>query len=198
MNSDLPARRLSRDERREQILDAATAVFAEGGYAGTSTDQVARAAGVSQPYVVRLFGTKEELFREAFERIAGEIVALLESVPPGPDAKAEMAAAYTRLIADPDQLRVLMHGFVLGSDPVLGARAREVLGRAFDVYRQRTGATDEEARDFVAQGMLLNTLFAVQAPAHADEDPAVALLVECTMGSVVQAPSDATDEGDAR
>ena len=124
MSSDAPARRMTRDERREQILDAATGVFAEGGYAGTSTDQVARAANVSQPYVVRLFGTKEELFREVFDRVASEIVARFEAVPPGPDAKAAMGEAYTRLIADPDQLRVLRHGFVLGADPVLGTRAR--------------------------------------------------------------------------
>ncbi|SMF32678.1 TetR family transcriptional regulator [Cellulosimicrobium cellulans J34] len=181
MTSDAPARRMTRDERREQILDAATAVFARGGYAGTSTDQVARAAQVSQPYVVRLFGTKEELFREVFDRVASEIVARFEAVPPGPGAKAAMGEAYTRLIADPDQLRVLMHGFVLGSDPVLGTRAREVLARAFDLYRTRAGASDEEARDFVARGMLLNTLFAVQAPAHADDDPVLAVLVRCTV-----------------
>ncbi|MFB7890245.1 MULTISPECIES: TetR/AcrR family transcriptional regulator [Cellulosimicrobium] len=186
MSSDAPARRMTRDERREQILDAATAVFAEGGYAGTSTDQVARAANVSQPYVVRLFGTKEELFREVFDRVASEIVARFEAVPPGPDAKAAMGEAYTRLIADPDQLRVLMHGFVLGADPVLGTRARAVLAQAFDLYRTRAGASDEEARDFVARGMLLNTLFAVEAPSHADDDPALAVLVRCTVD-----PSDA-------
>ncbi|MCO7273100.1 MULTISPECIES: TetR/AcrR family transcriptional regulator [Cellulosimicrobium] len=181
MSPDVPTRRMTRDERREQILDAATAVFAEGGYAGTSTDQVARAANVSQPYVVRLFGTKEELFREVFDRIATEVLARFEAVRPGPDAKAAMVEAYTRLVADPDQLRVLMHGFVLGSDPVLGSRGREVLARSFDLYRARTGASDVEARDFVAQGMLLNTLFALQADAHADDDPSLAMLVRCTI-----------------
>ncbi len=193
MSSDAPARRMTRDERREQILDAATAVFAEGGYAGTSTDQVARAAHVSQPYVVRLFGTKEELFREVFDRVASEIVAQFEAVPPGPDAKAAMGEAYLRLIADPDQLRVLMHGFMLGSDPVLGARAREVLARGFDLYRTRSGASDEEARDFVAHGMLLNTLFAVQAPSHATDDPVLAALVRCTVD-----PSDAPGRAGSR
>ncbi|MFB8229230.1 TetR/AcrR family transcriptional regulator [Cellulosimicrobium sp. NPDC055967] len=193
MSSDAPARRMTRDERREQILDAATAVFAEGGYAGTSTDQVARAAHVSQPYVVRLFGTKEELFREVFDRVASEIVAQFEAVPPGPDAKAAMGEAYLRLIADPDQLRVLMHGFMLGSDPVLGARAREVLARGFDLYRTRSGASDEEARDFVAHGMLLNTLFAVQAPSRADDDPVLAALVRCTVH-----PSDAPGRAGSR
>ena len=58
---------LSSDERREQILVAAIAVFGARGYEGTTTDEVARTAGVSQPYVVRLFGSKENLFLAAID-----------------------------------------------------------------------------------------------------------------------------------
>ncbi|MBN8883980.1 MAG: helix-turn-helix transcriptional regulator, partial [Salana multivorans] len=43
-------------ERRELVLSAAAEVFGERGYVGATTDAVARAAGVSQPYVVRMFG----------------------------------------------------------------------------------------------------------------------------------------------
>src|SRR3954453_22564104 len=56
------ARRLSSEERREQIITAAIAVFGARGYEGTTTDDVARTAGIRQPDVVRLFGTKENLF----------------------------------------------------------------------------------------------------------------------------------------
>ncbi|MBN9195873.1 MAG: TetR/AcrR family transcriptional regulator, partial [Microbacterium sp.] len=59
------SRRLSSDERREQIVRAAIAVFGARGYVGATTDEVAKAAGVSQPYVVRLFGSKESLFLAA-------------------------------------------------------------------------------------------------------------------------------------
>ena len=50
------ASRMNADDRRELVLAAATRAFARSGYAGTSTDAVAREAGVSQPYVVRLYG----------------------------------------------------------------------------------------------------------------------------------------------
>lgn len=171
---------MTRDARREQILAAAMRVFAAGGYAGTTTDQVAQAAGVSQPYVVRLFGSKEQLFRAAFEEVSGGILDVFEAVEPGPDAKHRMAAAYERLMTDPDRLRVLLHGFVLGTDPVVGARAREVLGRAYELYRSRTGGTEVEARDFVAHGMLINILLAVQGPEHAGEDRSFdALVIFC-------------------
>src|SRR5690606_34498401 len=54
--------RMRAEDRRELVLTAATAVFGERGYVGATTDAVARAAGVSQPYVVRMFGSKEALF----------------------------------------------------------------------------------------------------------------------------------------
>src|SRR5579862_7838256 len=54
--------RQSADERRTSVLRAAMAEFAKGGYAGTSTDAIAVRAGISQPYLFRLFGTKRELF----------------------------------------------------------------------------------------------------------------------------------------
>src|SRR4051812_2188727 len=77
--------RMTGAARRDQILAAARRVFAEGGYAA-STDEVARAAGVSQPYVVRLFGTKRDLFLAAYQQATNEILAALSAVPAGPDA----------------------------------------------------------------------------------------------------------------
>ena len=71
--SPTPVPRMTADERREQVLTAATRAFARTGYAGTSTDAVAREAGVSQPYVVRMFGTKLDLFLAVFDRASDRI-----------------------------------------------------------------------------------------------------------------------------
>lgn len=176
-------RRMSRDERREQILDAAMRVFADGGYAGTSTDQVARAAGVSQPYVVRLFGTKRDLFLALFERVGARILTAFEAVPAGPHAAKELGDAYVRLLDDRDVLRVLMHGFVAGSDPEIGRSARTILARVFYLYRERTGGTSADARDFAARGMLINVLLAAGAVENAANEPAVADLLSCVVGA---------------
>ncbi len=174
-------RRMSGVERREQILDAATPEFARGGYAGTTTDQVARAAGVSQPYVVRLFGTKERLFQAVFDRVSGLIVERFEAVPASADAKHLMVDAYLELISNPDQLRVLLHGYAAGSDPAIGARAREVMVRAFELFRERTGGSVEDARDFVARGMLLNVILGVEALEHMTEDDSLSVLVNSVL-----------------
>jgi len=173
--------RMSGEARREQILAAALAAFAAGGYAGTTTDQVARAAGVSQPYVVRLFGTKRQLFLELFQQVSSRVVTVLAAVEPGPDAAERMGDAYIGLVADRDLLQVLMHGLTAAADPEIGALARHTLGEVYRIFRQRTGTTEQVARDFVAQGMLINVLLAADAPAHRGEDLGLDALTACTL-----------------
>src|SRR2546423_15607004 len=60
-----PKVRLTAKERGDEVLQAAVHAFAASGYEGTKTDEIARLAGVSQPYVIRLFGTKQQLFLAA-------------------------------------------------------------------------------------------------------------------------------------
>ncbi|WP_446724917.1 TetR/AcrR family transcriptional regulator [Nocardioides lacus] len=161
--------RMPAEERRALILQAATRAFAEGGYSGTSTDTVAKEAGVSQPYVVRMFGTKLDLFLAVFgnacDRIEAAFRAVLDAGPFDPDSevdKERMGHAYTELLADSDFLHVLMHGFTASSVPEIGAVARAGMGRIFDTLLA-TGWGEEKVRDFVAYGMLLNVLLAIDA-----------------------------------
>jgi AcrR family transcriptional regulator len=183
--------RLGGEERRELVLAAATRAFARSGYAGTSTDAVAREAGVSQPYVVRIFGTKLELFLEVFARSTRRIGEAFEEVlaqgpfDPEDDADWErLGMAYTTLLADRDFLLVMMHGFSAGSVPEIGATAREGMAGIFEILK-RTGGTDEQARDFVAHGMLLNVMLAMRAPEHVSESGALAQLTVCAFGDAL-------------
>jgi AcrR family transcriptional regulator len=161
------------EERRALILEAATRAFAAGGYAGTSTDAVAKEAGVSQPYVVRMFGTKLELFLAVYTRTCAQIEeafrAVIEAGPFDPDReedKHRLAHAYTELLADSDFLHVLMHGFSAGGVPEIGAAAREGMARIFATLRDG-GMSEEQARDFIAHGMLLNVLLIMGGFEHA-------------------------------
>jgi AcrR family transcriptional regulator len=183
-----PATRMSAGERREQVLDAAMRAFARTGYAGTSTDVVAREAGVSQPYVVRMFGSKRELFLAVFERAVQRIQAafsdVLEAGPFDPDDDADwsrLGAAYTGLLADRDFLLVMMHGFAAGDDEAIGARARASMGAIYDLVRG-TGCGEERATAFVAHGMLLNVMLAMRAPEHLEESAPLAGLTACAFG----------------
>ncbi|MBZ5740878.1 TetR/AcrR family transcriptional regulator [Nocardioides mangrovi] len=180
--------RMSADDRRELILAAATRAFAQGGYHGTSTDAVAKEAGVSQPYVVRMFGTKLDLFLEVFEHAVHRIKAAFEEVldagpfdPESEDDKARMGLAYTELLRDQDFLQVMMHGFSSGGVPEIGAAARRCMGEVFATI-QRTGWSDEQARDFVAYGMLLNVMLSLRAPENLKPGDPLTVLAVCAFG----------------
>jgi AcrR family transcriptional regulator len=180
--------RMSADERREQVLAAATRAFARSGYAGTSTDSVAREAGVSQPYVVRMFGTKLDLFLAVFElatdRIKKAFSQVLAQGPFDPDDEddwARMGAAYTELLTDRDFLLVMMHGFAAGGEVAIGRQGRVGMGEIFDIIRS-TGCTPERATAFVSHGMLLNVLLAMGAPEHREDSPALAEMAGCAFG----------------
>ena len=190
MNSSKAARttRMSGDERREAILTAATRAFALGGYHGTSTDAVAREAGVSQPYVVRMFGTKLELFLEVFQRSADQIRSAFEEVldagpfdPASEEDEARMGLAYAELLRDRQFLQVQMHGFSSGGVPEIAAAARRCMGEVFETI-QRTGWTDDQCRDFVAYGMLLNVMISMGAPEHVRPGDPLATLTTCAFG----------------
>jgi AcrR family transcriptional regulator len=164
VNTRMPA-----EERRELILQAATRSFAAGGYAGTSTDAVAKEAAVSQPYVVRMFGTKLELFLAVFGRACDRIEAAFQAVldeqpfdPASEDDKERMALAYSALLADTDFLHVLMHGFSASAVPEIGVLARDGMGRIYATLLA-TGWSAEDVRDFIAHGMLLNVLVSIGA-----------------------------------
>lgn len=197
--------RMPAAERRELILQAATAVFAERGYAGATTDQVAKAAHISQPYVVRMFGTKENLFLEALDRALGKLRGRLREVIANYDAgrltdelaaldrslgtsreiqlKQLMARAYADLIQDRGILLMLMQSFLAGHEPVIGLHAREGFVEVYRLLREEAGMGEEVTRDFLAHGMLMNTLISLRLPEMYGEDPAADELLSCTMGS---------------
>lgn len=186
------AGRLPADERRALVLEAATRAFARSGYAGTSTDAVAREAGVSQPYVVRIFGTKLELFLEVFDRACGRIRLTFEQVlaerdfDPGSDEDWErLGLAYTALLQDRDLLMVMMHGFAAaGGTDEIAARSRSNMARIFATVAS-TGCEPERARDFIAHGMLLNVMLSMQAHQHLAESADLATLTECAFGEAL-------------
>ena len=186
------ATRMSADDRRELILQAATRAFARGGYHGTSTDAVAKEAGVSQPYVVRMFGTKLDLFLAVFERSAGRIKAAFEEVldagpfaPDSEDDKARLGAAYTELLRDRDFLHVQMHGFSSGGVPQIGAAARRCMGEVFQIVR-RTGWDDDQCLQFVAYGMLLNVMLSMGATEHLTPGDPLTALATCAFGDSLE------------
>jgi AcrR family transcriptional regulator len=154
--------RLTAAERGEQVLRAAITAFAANGYAGTKTDEIARLAGVSQPYVIRLFGTKQQLFLAATERVCDRIEELFRAAAGERAELIDLGRAYDVFLAERELLVVLLHGFAASADPAIGEPVRARYGRMYNLVRELTGASAEETREFMAHGMLLAVMAAMQ------------------------------------
>src|SRR5262249_56029451 len=116
--------RMTAGERREQVLAAAVGEFAAHGMAGTSTEDVARAAEISQPYLFRLFPTKKALFLALVERCFRQIAEAFGAAAAdqvGEDALDAMAGAYHHLLKDRTLLLLQMQAYPPPAPPHLPA-----------------------------------------------------------------------------
>jgi AcrR family transcriptional regulator len=154
--------RKSADERRESILDAALIEFADRGLHGTSTDDIARRAGISQPYLFRLFGTKKELFLAACARCmreTGDAFAEAAAGKGGDQALEAIGAAYVRMLeADPRRLQLQMHMYAACDDADVRKVARDGFGELYRLAAAASGASRARITRFFAKGMLINVL----------------------------------------
>ncbi|CAL9581305.1 TetR/AcrR family transcriptional regulator [Streptomyces griseomycini] len=96
-------RRLSVEERRSQLLDAALSLFAHRAPEEVSLDDVAEAAGVSRPLVYRYFpGGKQQLYEAALRSAADELRHCFDEPHEGP-LLLRLSRALDRYLAFVDQ-----------------------------------------------------------------------------------------------
>jgi AcrR family transcriptional regulator len=179
------ATRSTAEERREDVLQAALIEFASGGLDGTSTDAIARRAGISQPYLFRLFPTKKELFVAAVERTFERVRKVMREAAEGytgMDAKERMGAAYVELLGEDETvLKLQLHSYAAACDDAdVREATRRGFGRLWDEAIVLTGMSPEQSRDFMAIGMLLNVAAAMGLGVDCPEDLAERLLGAAT------------------
>jgi len=175
--------RKTQAERREEILDAALDEFAEHGYHGGSTEGIARRAGISQPYVFRLFGTKRELFKAVVARCFRETLEMFQRAAEGKRGKEALDAmgnAYVeRLLTERKRLQLQMQAYAACDDPEICAVVRAGYGDLV-AYVERVSALEPHIVSmFFAQGMLLNVFASMGLTAESPEPWADRLLAGC-------------------
>lgn len=195
--------RLTGEERRRQIIEAAAALFARKGFGGTTTRQVAVAAGISEPTIFKHFATKEALYAAIIEAKT-QTEAILESAGPparrGDDAGVLRALAKEmigRTQSDPTLMRLLLFSALEGhalSDMFFRSRVKRVdefLSR-YIVKRVAAGAFRpmdplQGAWNFigmVAYHLLYQEVFGQKPPAHLTTDRAIDQMVELFLRGV--------------
>jgi len=158
--------RLSAAERKDTILDAALIEFADRGFEGTSTEDIAKRAGISQPYLFRLFGTKKDLYIASVSRCYRDTLELFQRAAEGQrgeEALHAIGAAYMeQLETNRVWLRAQMQGYAASEDPDIRRVVREGFGDLVAYVRRVSGADWPELWQFFATGMLLNVLSSMQ------------------------------------
>jgi AcrR family transcriptional regulator len=170
-----PIPRMHADDRRRLVVDSAIEEFALHGLAGTTTDAIARRAGISQPYVVRLYGTKKALFLAAIERCFDRVCETFRAAAAAAPADRRLGAmgeAYRGELVRRERLLFQLHSYAASADDEI----REVVCRRYgELWREvaeLSGEAPEVIRSFFAAGMLLTVAAAIGVPELAREgDP---------------------------
>jgi AcrR family transcriptional regulator len=179
--------RKTKDARREEIIDAAFREFAERGYHGASTELIARRAGISQPYVFRLFGTKKELFRVVVARCFRDTLEMMQRAAEGlrgQEALEAIGTAYSeRLSTDPMRLRAQMQAYAACDDPDIRETVRQGFGDLVAYAERVSGVPELEITRFFATGMLLNVFASMGQIGEGAEPWAQRLLEACKVAT---------------
>jgi AcrR family transcriptional regulator len=158
--------RQTAEERREEVLAAAVEEFARAGFHGASTDAIARSAGISQPYLFRLFGSKKGLYvavvRRCFRRTLETMQRAAEGLR-GEEALKAMGVAYRELLAeDPTMLQSQLQTYAAALDePDVREAVRQGYGDLYTYAERVSGASRARLARFFAMGMLLNVVAAM-------------------------------------
>ncbi len=119
-------RRLNPAESREQILDAANALFAERGYDDVLIEDISRAAGVSRGLVHHYFGGRKDVYLALLERLGGVREDTLRP-PVGRSGRARVADTVSRWLDWTEANRALYLGTIAPGEDIADPDVRRVV-----------------------------------------------------------------------
>ncbi|MBB2946411.1 AcrR family transcriptional regulator [Actinoplanes lutulentus] len=163
-----PGSREKSDKRRQAVLEAAVSCFARKGFYGTTTNEIAERAGISQPYLYRLFANKQTLFAHAVFHVSELMTTTIAAhiaeagpAPQPPESNLRTArSAYGSLIQDREVLRFLMHANCAADEPLVGDAVRWCYAKQVELISELLGS-DEAVRQWFGAGMLENVTLAL-------------------------------------
>lgn len=119
----LVARRRDKEATKQALLAAAVTVFAERGFDGATTKEVAARAGVNEGLIQRYFGGKAGLLQAIVGNMCSERLTACRAAPPADSLKAEIATVLRHEILQADANRDFLRVFISRAlvDPELAA-----------------------------------------------------------------------------
>lgn len=161
-------KRSTAEQRRDDLIEAAIVEFADHGYQQARTSDIARRAGVSQPYVYALFPDKQALFVACFdrsvERVRATLKAAREHAPPGIALDAWSARLQRQMVADhPDQALFQLQALTV-TDPDMRAKVRAAYLELVDEGVRLGGVARQHVLNLMARAVLDSIMHILDAP----------------------------------
>ena len=153
------SRRLTGEQRRQQLVEVAASLFSERGYRSTTMDDVAEAAGVTKPLLYQHFDSKKALYLELVDEVAHRMLAAVAeatSKAETPRQKVEFSLnAYFILVVSDKASFQLLYDRDHGGDEELGRAVRQVQHALVTAIEPLIDAgLDDNHRRFLASGMV--------------------------------------------
>ena len=152
------------------MITAAIGAFAEYGYHATGTAEIARRAGVSQPYLYALFPDKRSLFLACHLRttdlIRETLIRAREEAPEGEDLEVQLGRAYEQMIASRrDHLLFQMQAHAAAaSDPLIRAAVRETFIELVEESLRLHQTSLEQVLGYISNALFYNVALALDLP----------------------------------
>ena len=160
--------RMTAEERRVQLVEAAVEEFAQAGLAGASTEAIAKRAGISHAYLFRLFPTKRALFAatvdHSFDHVLETFQTAYDDRDHGEPVLEVLGHAYIELLRDRGRLLFQLHAYAACGDEDIRVHVRERYLAIFDWVRDVSGHEEDDVRVFMSTGLLLAVSAAIDAP----------------------------------
>jgi TetR/AcrR family transcriptional repressor of nem operon len=179
------------------VVERAMVEFWSHGYAGTSPAQLAKATGVGKGSLYNAFGSKRQLFDQAFARYAQLGVEHAEGILSESGTTRDRIRAYLRFTVDSDMAELIRRGcMAVNTAAELGGRDPEIT-RALRAFEERlvtilAARVDQGRRDgdvsadvdarATAQ-FLLNTVFGLRILAKTNEAPALYRIIDIALNA---------------
>jgi len=188
--------RLSGKERRQQIVEAAVDLFSRKGFRGTTTREIAEAAGISEAMIFKHFATKRELYSAIIEAKSEteELLASAAKAARGKDDTGVLRAVGLKMMEqterDPSLMRLLLFSALEGhelSEIFFESRVRRLheflsnyIRKRIEDGRFRSVDALIAARGFlgmIVHYLLIHELFGVKRPPRSSPEEIVELYV---------------------
>lgn len=188
--------RLSGEERRQQIVEAAIDLFSRKGFRGTTTREIAEAAGISEAMIFKHFATKQELYSAIIEAKSEteELLASAAKAAARKDDQGVFRSVGLKMMEqterDPSLMRLLLFSALEGhelSDIFFESRVKRLHEFLSSYIRTRIedgGLRPVDslvaARGFIGMTihyLLIHELFGVKRPPHSSPQEVVQTFV---------------------